>query len=395
MTDSQLDEIFKNQLPGHESPVPEDMWERIVLKKDKDRKGFFFFFSLIGLILLGFGIAGILLFNINKKGNEKEQQNISHSKVVANADTAQSAVTGPDSKKVPSLKNQTAYGRVDTFRTAFRHKDHLKNTIPAGYRQAGILQTQWKTKKKSAGTGQIQPDVESATGFSEDRGPKDNSKLSPDSSKLSDQEAKPVISSTPGLFTSDSAKNTATKKQDSTKSKAGKKWSLELYVSPDYPLVYGEPYVKSKLSYTAGLRLNRSFGRHFSGKIGIQFSQIKYVLGDSGLIAGPNHLKSLDLPVLAGYSWGNESLGMTMNAGFIFNLYSWFDAGSISYFKTNTGLSLYLGVHFEKQINDRLSLFTEPYYRYRLSPMTVSSVNFLKFIDVAGLSFGARFYFKK
>ena len=67
MTDSQLDEIFKKQLPGHESPVPEDMWERIIRKKDKDRKGFFFFFSLIGLFLLGFGVAGILLFNKNDK----------------------------------------------------------------------------------------------------------------------------------------------------------------------------------------------------------------------------------------------------------------------------------------------------------------------------------------
>ncbi len=107
------------------------------------------------------------------------------------------------------------------------------------------------------------------------------------------------------------------------------------------------------------------------------------------------HLKSLDLPVLAGYSWGNETLGMTINAGVVVNLYTWPPEDQINYFKTNTGLSLYLGFNVKKQINDRLDIFTEPYYRYRLSSMTVSTVYYAKFIDVAGLSFGVRYHFKK
>ncbi|HEX3079482.1 MAG TPA: hypothetical protein VHQ04_03425, partial [Puia sp.] len=96
MTDNQLDDIFKKQLPWHESPVPGDMWERITRKKDKDRKGFFFFFSLIGLFLLGFGVAVILLFSTNKKGIKRNDGTINNSKVFSNADTVRSAGTGQD-----------------------------------------------------------------------------------------------------------------------------------------------------------------------------------------------------------------------------------------------------------------------------------------------------------
>ena len=97
---------------------------------------------------------------------------------------------------------------------------------------------------------------------------------------------------------------TIVKKPDSTKKSIGKKWSLDLYASPDYPVVYGEPYVQTKLSYTAGLRLNRSFGTRFSGSIGIQFSQINFNLVDSASYNNLYHLKRLDLPVLAGLFLG-------------------------------------------------------------------------------------------
>jgi hypothetical protein len=93
------------------------------------------------------------------------------------------------------------------------------------------------------------------------------------------------------------------------------------------------------------------------------------------------------------YGWNCPA--QAVNTGVIFNLYSWLDAGQTSYFKTNTGLSLYLGLNFSKHINERMEIFSEPYYRYRLSSMTNSTVDFLKFIDVAGISFGVRYHFKK
>jgi hypothetical protein len=388
MTDRQLDEILKSRLPGHESPVPEDMWERIIRKKDKDRKGFFFFFSLFGLFILGFGIAGILLFNVNKKGVPKEEKHAQNSKAISNSDTVKSVGPGNELQINPSGSHEAAFGKASTVMNTVSRKDYRKNGKSTQYSNMGIPEMTSKQQNKSSGLGEAQSMKDTSTRLVE-------GDVNLESSKLSNQKATPILSSTSTPNHTDTSKTATVKKSDSTKKNTGNKWSLDLYASPDYPIDYADDFVKSKLSYTVGLRINRSFGKRFSGKIGIQFSQLNYILGDSGQMAGASHLKSLDLPVLAGYSWGNETLGMTVNAGVLFNLYTWPDAASTSYFKTNTGLSLYLGFNFSKHINQRIDIFSEPYYRYRLSSMTNSTVDYLKFIDVAGLSFGVRYHFKK
>lgn len=394
MTDSQLNEIFKKQLPAHESPVPEDMWERIIRRKDRDRRGFFFFFTLIGLFILGFVTAGILLFNVNRKEVSRVKQTFSDSNIVSSSNNAQSVATDPVPKKDSSLNNDAVHGRNSSLHMVDMHKDHVKDTIPSEERHAAFLQLQETAKNKSVENDQMKSNADSVSDLSGNADSKNSSKTSEDSSKLSDQKANLAIASTPRVLTSDSAKNTTLKKQDTTKKIAGKKWSLDLYASPDYPIEYAKYYVKSKLSYSVGLRLNRSFGKRFSGKIGIQFSQLNYALPDTSGYSNDYHLLRLDLPVLAGYSWGNETFGMTVNAGAIFNIYSWLHP-SANYIKSNAGLSLYLGFNFSKHINDRMEIFSEPYYRYQLSTSTVSTFYFQKFIDVAGISFGARYHFRR
>jgi hypothetical protein len=387
MTDSQLDEIFKKQLPGHESPVPEDMWERIIRKKDKDRKGFFFFFSLIGLFLLGFGVAGILLFNKNDKRTARDKDHINKSKAISNPDPVMSAGTDQHMKVNPSVNQEAAFGGTDSVLNTAGHKHQVTGRITQ-HSTSEILLKQSGFKNKYSNTEQERSTGDATASTVENDG-------SIDSIKKSDDKVNPVLSSTPKPVPADSAKATTSKKLDSTKKDIGNKWSLDLYASPDYPIEYAKYYVKSKLSYTVGLRLNRSFGKRFSGKIGIQFSQLNYDLPDTSGYPGAYHLMRLDLPVLAGYSWGNETFGMTVNAGVIFNLYSWLHQDSTSYIKSNAGLSLYLGINFSKHINDRMELFSEPYYRYQLSSSTVSTFYFQKFIDVAGVSFGVRYHFKK
>ena len=407
MSDSQFDEIFKNRLPGHESPVPDDMWERIVRKKDKDGKGFFFFFKLSGLFLLGFGIGYILLFGINKNPSEGQKNSIAKDATVpattdaksieANRkETAASATTGtkligPNPAKGSSVRNEIAQDSINSVQKNYRSKSYPGGT--AGKRNKSVGIPSAKSKRDSA--SRIQEEAVAAE-INSQTDKKANSTSSSNSESLSADSANKaaIIKSEPGsnIITADTAIKPVVKKTDSTK-KTESKWSLDLYASPDYP-IYGEPWAKGKLSYTAGLRINRSFGIHFSGRIGVQFSQINLVIADSNVFSGSHHIKSLDLPVLAGYSWGNETLGMTVNAGVVFNLYTW-PPDDQNYFKTNTGLSLYLGFSVKKKINERIDIFTEPYYRYRLSPMTVSTVYYLKFIDVAGLSFGIRYHFKK
>ena len=429
MSDSQMDEIFKNKLPGHESPVPDDMWERIIQKRDKDRKGFFFFFRLSGLILLGVGIACLLLFGINRNPAKPERQKISDEKNSVVPATTNIKTIVPDLAKTNTPGNETAsdslqrknYQEVYTGKgisiDSARKKnnqevyiDRANSTDPVrkGYKQKDYTNSATSKENKSAGVPPMKSKKISAAHLQEGAGSveisneanqKSNATSSSNPTSLNTDSAnKSVVKksdSTIKSLTADTAIKTTTKKADSEKNTIKGKWSLDLYASPDYPIFRGVPYVKSKLSYTIGLRINRSFGKRFSGKIGIQFSQINFKFPDSSGYIGPNHLMSLDLPILAGYSWGNETLGMTINTGLVFNLCSWPHSSSPSYFKTNTGLSLYLGFNVKKQISDRIDIFSEPYYRYRFSPMTVSSVYYGKFIDVVGLSFGARYHFKK
>jgi hypothetical protein len=387
MTDSQMDEIFRKQLPGHESPVPEDMWERIIRKKDKDRKGFFFFFSLFGLFLLGFGIAGFLLFSRNNKENIPGKDH--NNKVNSGLDTVKSGGIYQDLKMNPSVSQEASIGGTDTALNIASQKEYTKNRISSKQKHSKILQVSLTKEKSTPGIGQANPERNSDTPLlTQDR--------SLDTAKKSEGKVIPVLTLTPKPNSADSAKTVTSKKSDSTKKKMGDKWSLDLYASPDYPIDHKpQEYIKGQLSYTVGLRLNRSFGRRFSGKIGIQFSQLNYILPDSSSFPGANRVMRWDLPVLGGYSWGNENLGMTVNAGVIFNLYSSLGADSTSYIKSNTGLSLYLGFSFSKHIRERIDIFCEPYYRYQFSSMVVSPNYFPKYIDVVGISFGVRYHFKK
>ena len=128
------------------------------------------------------------------------------------------------------------------------------------------------------------------------------------------------------------------KKSDPEKSKKSK-WWLDAYVSPELSSNQNfQPAEKPKFSFSAGFRLNRSFGRHFSAKTGVQFEWINYA--DS---LGIHHLNAIDLPLLIGYSFGNKNFKTTLNAGTIFNIYSWSGgtADTLNHiFKSSTGWSL-------------------------------------------------------
>lgn len=391
MPDNPLDEIFKSQLHGHESIVPEDMWERINRKKDKDR-GFFFFFKLSGFFLLGAGLA-FLVFNKIRLDSVQTGSRV-RSNTEQNSDTKDVDDSGSNSKNtgmraVDDRNAGAGGGMARSNRSAQKRKDEqiARNKTGTGFKRNKSTSPNVKsTGEQTQGTNAaaIIPSAEQG---------KNSSAVSKTESSATDTIATLAVKSEskPNTKTADSTASIIQEKSNdlnATKSK----WSLDLYVSPDYPFDYKDSWFNGRLSFTAGLRINRSFGEHFTAKAGIQFSEINYDSGDSSALS---HLMSFDIPVLAGYSWGNEKIGFSVNTGVIVNIYTWSIPNYSGLFKTNTGLSLYLGFNFKRRINERLDIFTEPYYRYRLTSMTESSVPYLKFIDVAGLSFGIRYHLKK
>jgi hypothetical protein len=378
ISDSQMDNFFSDRLRDYPSTVPEDMWGRIVEKKKRDRMIWLFFFRLLAIVILALGLTGYFIFNQNKTvvNIATDNKRINHATTIP--DTIKTNVSN-----LPSTQNQTqespingAYKNVNrNEKTRINYLDKFDHAKSSNQDNANTSKTGSASKAQSA--------TISSAATADSNVVKKNKAEDKNDSLHKEPLAKATVA--------DSSQSKDLKKPKEEKKLNNRKWYLDLYASPDYPIVSPHEYEQSKLSYMLGVRINRSLGDHFSLKTGIQYSKVN--IADDSLFL---HLKRFDLPVLVGYSVGNEKLKATFNGGVILNLYSWFPGSdSIVFFKTNTGLSLYLGVNFETKINEKFSLFGEPYYRYQLTSMTVSSVSNVKFIDIVGISIGARYYFKK
>lgn len=254
----------------------------------------------------------------------------------------------------------------------------------------------------------------------------------------------------------DSVVNTSVKKADapvSVKLHNPVQFFLEVYGSPDIPLsniksdsVY---YLAEKkktseflVSQTFGARLGVKINDHFSAKIGLQYSgiqekfnytqnnAIRYIdvpvtrvitdsFGETQFIKDTilygqygtrhitvyNHYRSWDVPVLISYATGSDKLKVSLSAGIILNIHSGYtgkildasllpvDIDSMNAYRNNTGVSLYMGLGFAKSIGDKMDVFTEPYFRYRLGNMTGMYSPFTQRIHIGGLSIGLHYHF--
>ena len=234
------------------------------------------------------------------------------------------------------------------------------------------------------------------------------------------------------------------------------RFTADIYISPDIAFKHSsttnltglmlaqqsKQATNQLLSYSLGVRLGLSLSKHFSVKSGLQYSQVneQFVYTDynatrviplvtertftsingantisydttSLLQAGIrkittyNHYRSIDIPLLVGYETGNENLNLYVNAGPVVNLYSWYSGTTLNsslqpetiassgIYKSNIGLSLYLGLGVSKKINKQWQLFGEPYFRYQLSSMTSSSIPYQQKIHTAGVQLGVRYKF--
>ncbi|HEY4936375.1 MAG TPA: hypothetical protein VII44_07335 [Puia sp.] len=378
ISDNQTDKFFIDRLRDYHSSVPADMWNRIIEKKKRDREIFLFFSRLFAVVILSLALTGgYFIFNQSKSTSTigMDIMKINHKPFIT--DTIKASQSN-----LSSGQHQIGVDRIkaDNKKMHQKEKAEISYSGPLEHVRVNI------PNKVNLFRGENTSEVLSASG--------DSNEIEKNKTEYKkDSLDKKLFVKAP---TSDSSQDRDLKKPKTENKPNNRKWFLDLYASPDYPIVSPHEYEKSKLSYAIGIKLNRSLGKHFSIKSGIQFSQVNIGYNDSLFGRNTLHLMRLDLPVLAGYSLGDEKLRTTFNGGVMLNLYSWLRGNTISdIFKTNTGLSIYLGVDFERKINERFSLFGEPYYRFQLTSMTVSTVSSMKFIDVVGVNLGARYYFKK
>jgi hypothetical protein len=232
---------------------------------------------------------------------------------------------------------------------------------------------------------------------------------------------------------------------------------LEVYGSPDRAMksvsAKNNPaYVAKKdstestqLGYTAGFRFSKSIGDNWMVKAGLQYSQINErfdlktenerrittvitirtiqtaggadttVRDTTSLIQigyrvqrTYNRYRSIDIPLLLSYEFGDEKWKFAVTAGAILNLHSWYNGQALndslnvvslnsksnSVYKQNIGLGLYAGFSIIKPVSKRIDVFMEPYFRYNLSNMAKGTAYTQKF-NAAGISLGIRYNLKK
>lgn len=432
MTENQFDEFFRDKLQPHASQVPDDMWQRITEKKDKDRKIFFiprWYYSTALLLLLA--ISGTVYFihtqtinNSNKNNdtitNAKNNSALDNSsKSSINADTAivsaqgnSSPITTKDIVGNVSGISATTEKNKNKFKievnTIQRNKYKLKNNA------SRFLQQDQQTFENNIVTNN---DKKTVTNLEE----KEN-KIKNADSVIINQQQNNSTTKQKSLLVTDSLNNEAEKGAADSLPEPKNHLSLEAYISPDIPFGkinssntnYAEERnaaSKMKLSYTIGARLSGPLGKHYLWKIGFQYSQIneKYESLDSTVTYGStihNHYKSLDIPLLLGYKTGSNSFNFSVSTGILLNVTSKYsgkildafssDINISNAYKSNTGMSLFLGASASTALNTKMELFAEPYFKYRLNNIAQSQQPFSQKIHTLGLSLGVRYkLFKK
>jgi hypothetical protein len=234
---------------------------------------------------------------------------------------------------------------------------------------------------------------------------------------------------------------------EAEKDAAGNKKYLEIYGGPDYiSHSYsdtGDAYIAQRkastgihYAYSAGLRFTKVFGSGLSIRTGINYSQINerfsafngYLLerivrvnsiGDtisnytSATIQykkSTNIYRTIDIPLQAGFEFGNGKWHTNLSAGAIINIFSKQTgsvvepngnvidvssgkASSAYQFKSNIGVSFLGSMSVYYKVNDRLHIMAEPYIRYSLSTATKPEITFKQKFHAAGLRLGLRWDF--
>ena len=123
-----------------------------------------------------------------------------------------------------------------------------------------------------------------------------------------------------------------------------------------------------------------------------------------------NTYRYLDIPLLASFELPFDRSIFMINAGPVFNLTSSHEGqildsslhpasitpgepGEIPVYKTNLGLSLYIGAGIVFPLTDHISGLVEPSFLYRMKPVTLDSYPLKEHRHHASLNLGIRYHF--
>ena len=145
-------------------------------------------------------------------------------------------------------------------------------------------------------------------------------------------------------------------------------------------------------SYGAGARVTVVYKKHFTLTTGVQYLRVNVkgtegtsgASGTNGNIDFPSgYIHNVHLPLLLGYTTGDDRFTFSAHAGVLFSLYA-HSGGEMTYtgaWSNRDGASAYLGLNFASHVTSRISVFAEPYVkswdyqpRHQFLPFTPSSL---------------------
>jgi opacity protein-like surface antigen len=377
MTENQFDEFFRKKLGDYSSPVPEDMWQRVKPKKDRDRR-ILLLLLLAGLIAGGAGTYFIFSSRENVHAKEfvsskKNSINSTENKPVNQNNKNESIITqGTINQKtenknssVDEARDEKEYNLNTSSNTTVKNNNSVSNQIIGKENvqennsseniqqaQSSNIGSNQEEKKVSASSKNETPDKRIA-----DNDVQLNQNSEKNSTLKKDSSLKSILTNTQ-----------TSKKERVERSPIINNLFLEMFVSPDVPvsktsssnsnyLRYKDSTSNMQLSYTVGLRVGALFGEHFTLKTGFQYSRVnekfnylnnnatrtipvtirrtvtdangnaRTFLDTSELMqVGKNYkltynqYKSFDIPILVGYQTAGDRFKAAFNTGVILNV---------------------------------------------------------------------------
>jgi hypothetical protein len=157
---------------------------------------------------------------------------------------------------------------------------------------------------------------------------------------------------------------------------------VSLYASPDFPANHYYTW-----SYSAGGTVTIQFSRHWSGTTGFEYGRVnvptQYVPPVTGDTLKAFYWSNYQVPALIGYTMMLGSYALTVNGGAILNLYFHRSTGVwVNNWPDRDSYGAYLGADIFRPVGHSIRVFAQPYARYSIS-------NYRMFIPEQRFFYGA------
>ncbi|HAK13078.1 MAG TPA: hypothetical protein DCO78_14955 [Chitinophagaceae bacterium] len=455
MNEHLFDQYFRTKLQDHQAEVPADMWSRIIQEKPKRRPFLFWLNTKLSILLT----ACLLTSSLGYLFYPNIQSLIGTPEALDTKEITSIESLSKSTDKVALNTEQSSTQESPVFSTPIAQTNTAEKNLQQKFDRINL------TKQASS----IAKRNNNLQAFSTVTEPRRYDTPTTVANNLMLQEESTDQFSTADLWRFNGRKNLRTPFQLSSVNGIGKPidcpptgrarirndWYAEVYFSPEYTTktINGGSlpanYLNRKDSsesmrggFTAGIGLSANIGEHLLIRTGIQYAQINErfamrlenerrtitVVTTRPLVRAPgdtiyvsdtstmqqigyltrktqNRYRSIEIPLILGYEWGNEQVKFSINAGIIATATSWYSGeildttnqivalsskGQSSIYQQQIGLSGFGSIRISKPIRPGLEIYAEPFFRTNFSSMQIRQPAFTQRFSSTGIQLGVK-----